>query len=257
MEQNIPINNIEEQTQAVQQKLYMRFFNWVRSHPFWTLWILFFLFVLIDIALLPYKDIRLLKQKNPTETAFMKLHAEKAKKEGRPYKKKHIWVPYRSIAEDLKDAVIVAEDGSFWQHNGFDWYEFKESLQKDFEEGRAVRGASTISQQLVKNLYLSPSKNPLRKIKEWILTWFLEKHLSKQRILELYLNVIEWGDGIYGVEAASRQYFGKPASDLTREEAARLAAIIPNPRRFKPNSDSKYVKRRAALILNRMIARGI
>ncbi|MCX7983386.1 MAG: monofunctional biosynthetic peptidoglycan transglycosylase [Bacteroidetes bacterium] len=230
---------------------------WVRNHPFRTGIIILALLLCIDFVTLPFGDIEKLKQNNPHETAFMRYHAERAKREGKKFRKKHIWVPLKSISSNLRDAVIVAEDGTFWSHEGFDWYEFKESLERDLEEFRAVRGASTITQQLVKNLFLSPSKNPIRKIKEWILTWYMERTLSKTRILELYLNLIEWGDGIYGAEAASRHYFGKSASELTREEAARLAAVIPNPRRFHANSDSRYIQRRATLILSRMEARGL
>lgn len=246
----------QEQPQLKTSKL-QRVWRWARHHPFYTTLVVLSLIVGIDLAMLPYGDIVALKNKNPTETAFMRYHAERAKREGRPFRKKQIWVPLKAISQDLREAVVVAEDGTFWSHEGFDWYEFKESLERDLEEFRAVRGASTITQQLVKNLYLSPSKNPLRKIKEWILTWYMEQTLSKTRILELYLNLIEWGDGIYGAEAAARTYFGKSASELTREEAARLAAVIPNPRRFRANSDSRYVQRRAALILSRMEARGL
>ena len=161
------------------------------------------------------------------------------------------------IPRDLVNAVIVSEDGTFWSHHGFDWFELKESVQRDIAEGRAARGASTITQQLVKNLLLSSSKNPLRKIKEWILTWWTEMKLKKSRILEIYLNVIEWGDGVYGVEAASYYHFAKPVQLLTREESARLAAIIPSPRRYTADSDVPYVLRRTELILERMTARGL
>jgi monofunctional biosynthetic peptidoglycan transglycosylase len=154
------------------------------------------------------------------------------------------------------NAVIVSEDGTFWAHHGFDWYELKESIGRNLEEGRAARGASTITQQLVKNLFLSPSKNPLRKMKEWVLTWWMEQKLSKSRILEIYLNVIEWGNGVYGIEAASWYHFGKSAELLSKNEAARLAAIIPDPTDHMADSDSQYVTRRSALILDRMEARG-
>ena len=187
----------------------------------------------------------------------MREQAAEAKKDNRPFHKVQYWISLRSIPQDAIDAVIVSEDGTFWSHHGFDWFEFKESIERNFEEGRAARGASTITQQLVKNLYLSPSKNPLRKMKEWILTWYMEQELSKSRILEIYLNVIEWGDGVYGIEAASHYYFDKTASDLHREECARLAAIIPSPRKHRADVDSKYVLRRSTLILERMEARGM
>jgi monofunctional biosynthetic peptidoglycan transglycosylase len=165
------------------------------------------------------------------------------------------WVSLRQIPQVAIDAVIVAEDGTFWSHGGFDWFEFRESLLRNIREFRFARGASTITQQLVKNLYLSSSKDPLRKAKEWILTWKMERTLSKARIVELYLNVIEWGNGVYGIEAAARYYFQKSVTELTREESARLAAIIPNPKRYRV--DSQYVLRRTRLILSRMEARGV
>jgi monofunctional glycosyltransferase len=201
--------------------------------------------------------VRQLKAKNPDETAFMRAHAETAKDKKRSFHKMQIWIPLKSIPKDAIDAVVVSEDGTFWSHDGFDWFEFKESIERNFEEGRAARGASTITQQLIKNLYLSSSKNPLRKFKEWILTWYIEQQLSKSRILEIYLNVIEWGDGVYGIEAASRYYFDKSASGLTRDECTRLAAIIPSPRKHRADVDSKYVLRRSKLILDRMEARGM
>jgi monofunctional glycosyltransferase len=219
--------------------------------------ILFVVIILLQIIFLPYGDVKQLKTKNPGETAFMREYAARTKKENRPFRKKQNWVSLKSIPQDAIDAVVVSEDGTFWWHDGFDWFEFKESIERNFEEGRAARGASTITQQLVKNLYLSSSKNPLRKLKEWILTWYMEQQLSKSRILEIYFNVIEWGDGVYGIEAASQYYFDKPASDLNRDECTRLAAIIPSPRKHRADVDSKYVLRRSKLILDRMEARGM
>jgi monofunctional biosynthetic peptidoglycan transglycosylase len=229
----------------------------VKRNPIKSLLIFFLIVVLLQILILPYSSIRQLRTKNAGETAFMREQDTNAKKENRSFHKMQYWIPLRSIPQDAIDAVIVSEDGTFWSHNGFDWFEFKESVERNFEEGRAVRGASTITQQLVKNLYLSSSKNPLRKLKEWILTWYMEQQLNKSRILEIYLNVIEWGDGVYGIEAASRYYFDKSAPNLNREECARLAAIIPSPRRHRADVDSKYVLRRSKLILERMDARGM
>lgn len=234
-----------------------KLFRLIKSNPIKSLIICFLVIVLLQIAFLPYSDIRRLKKENPGETAFMREFAEKAQKEGKPHRKKQYWISYRSIPKDAIDAVVVAEDGTFWSHDGFDWFEFRESIEKNFEEGRAARGASTITQQLVKNLYLSPSKNPIRKLKEWILTWYVERQLSKTRILEIYLNVIEWGAGVYGIEAASRYYFDKSASELNRDECMRLAAIIPSPRKHRADVDSKYVLRRSKIILDRMEARGM
>jgi monofunctional biosynthetic peptidoglycan transglycosylase len=152
--------------------------------------------------------------------------------------------------------VIVAEDGTFYEHAGVDWYEIEESIEKNLEKGRTARGASTISQQLSKNLYLSTSKTPLRKLKELVITLRIERMLSKRRILELYLNIIEWGPGIFGVEAASRKYFNKPAAELSRDEAIRMASVIPSPLRHQPNTLSRYVVRRSEIIERRMSTRG-
>jgi monofunctional biosynthetic peptidoglycan transglycosylase len=229
----------------------------VKRNPIKSLVIVILCILILQILIMPYGGIRQLKTTNAGETAFMREQAGDAKEKNRPFHKMQIWIPLQSIPKDAIDAVIVSEDGTFWSHNGFDWFEFKESVERNFEEGRAVRGASTITQQLVKNLFLSSSKNPLRKLKEWILTWYMEQQLSKSRILEIYFNVIEWGDGVYGIEAASRFYFDKSAPDLNREECARLAAIIPSPRKHRADVDSKYVLRRTSLILERMEARGM
>lgn len=228
----------------------------IKRHPFMATVVFVALFLAYQVVTLPFGEIRELRGKNPDETAFMHEQAERAKDQGKPFRKYHHWVPLKNIPKDVVGAVIVAEDGTFWSHEGFDWYELRESIERNIKEGRPARGASTISQQLVKNLFLSPSKNPLRKLKEWVLTWYVERELPKTRILELYLNLIEWGNGIYGVEAAARQYFGKSASQLTRQEGARLAAIIPSPRRHRADSQTNYVVRRANLILDRMKARG-
>jgi len=235
----------------------IKFYKLVKRNPVKSFLYLFVSILFLQIAILPYGGVIQLRTKNPSETAFMQAHAERMKDIKRSYRKTQYWIPLKSISKDAIEAVVVAEDGTFWSHDGFDWFEFKESIERNFEEGRAVRGASTITQQLVKNLYLSSSKNPLRKIKEWILTWYIEQQLSKSRILEIYLNIIEWGDGVYGIEAASRYYFDKSANALTRDECARLAAIIPSPRRHRADVDSKYVLRRSKLILDRMEARGM
>jgi monofunctional glycosyltransferase len=230
--------------------------------PWWrTRWMLLALCAMlllagVEIGTLPFGEVTALRNHNPGMTAFMRAGAEHASQEGKKFRKLQEWVPLKSISKDLINAVVVAEDGRFWSHSGFDWFEFKESVERNLKEGKAARGASTITQQLVKNLYLSSSKSPLRKLKEWILTWWMERQLSKSRIIELYLNVIEWGPDIYGVEAASRAYFQKDAVDLSREEAARMAAVIPNPKNHQPDEQSEYVDRRTTMILDRMLARG-
>ena len=166
----------------------------IKRNPVKSLLILLAIIIILQIVFLPYGDVRKLKIKNPERRHLCASKQHRAKKENRSFHKMQIWISLKSIPQDAIDAVIVSEDGTFWSHEGFDWFEFKESIERNFEEGRAARGASTITQQLVKNLYLSSSKNPLRKLKEWILTWYMEQQLSKSRILEIYLNIIEWGD---------------------------------------------------------------
>ena len=153
--------------------------------------------------------------------------------------------------------MLIAEDDKFYQHEGFDFEAIQKAMEKDLKEGKFKVGGSTISQQLAKNLYLTPSKNPVRKLKEAILTWRLERALPKKRIMELYLNVVEWGEGIFGIEAAARNYYGKPASALGPEESARLAAVLPNPRKYNPLSQSKFVVNRSRVFYNIMVRRGV
>jgi monofunctional biosynthetic peptidoglycan transglycosylase len=251
------MNDVPNATRASLRDRLTRGWAIVRRRPVLACCICVFTILLLQLAVLPYGAVQELKRTNPGPTAFMREHEDVAKEKGRRFRKMQHWIPLRQIPKDVVNAVVVAEDGTFWSHNGFDWYEFKESVERNLEEGRAVRGASTISQQLIKNLFLSSSKNPLRKLKEWVLTWYMEQQLGKSRILEIYLNVIEWGDGIYGVDAAAQYYFDKTAPGLSREEAARLAAIIPSPRRHRADVDSRYVVRRSQLVLERMAARGM
>jgi monofunctional biosynthetic peptidoglycan transglycosylase len=156
------------------------------------------------------------------------------------YRKRYVFVPIGRISTDLQHAVIAAEDGRFYEHHGIDWQEVRKVVADDIEKGRVGRGASTITQQLVKNLFFTTRRNPLRKVVEFTVAPMAEVFLSKQRILELYLNVIEWGPGIYGAEAAARNYYGVPASRLGRDQAARLAAVIPSPLRWKPGGMDNY-----------------
>jgi monofunctional biosynthetic peptidoglycan transglycosylase len=209
------------------------------------------------LALLVYlwvtlPDVRPLKTTNPPTTAFIELRADEARRLGRPPRRVQRWVSYNHISPDLKRAVLVAEDDAFWQHEGVDFEQMQESFETDWARGRFLRGGSTITQQLAKNLYLSPSKNPLRKLRELVIARRLEAELKKARIFELYLNVIEWGDGIYGVEAAARTYFGTSASELGPSESALLAAAIVNPRVLNPGRPSARLLRRQQLILRRM-----
>jgi monofunctional biosynthetic peptidoglycan transglycosylase len=164
----------------------------------------------------------------------------------------HRWAPYSRISKNLVRAVLVAEDSAFWDHEGIDLEQIKQSIQINMERGAAVRGASTITQQLAKNLYLSPSRDPLRKLRELIIARRLEAALTKARILEIYLNVIEWGDGIWGADAAARTYFGVPVSGLSRAQSALLAGAIINPRVLNPARPTARLLARQRLILGRM-----
>ena len=197
-------------------------------------------------------DVRSLKSENPKTTAFMELRAREARAKGEEPRRNHRWVAYRRISPQLVRAVLVTEDSAFWKHDGLDYQQIKESMEVNLERGEFARGASTITQQLAKNLYLSPSKNPLRKLRELIIARRLEAELPKQRILEIYLNVIEWGNGIYGAEAAARTYFGKSASQLSSSESALLAAAIANPRLMNPGSPTARLLRRQQMVMRRM-----
>jgi monofunctional biosynthetic peptidoglycan transglycosylase len=209
-------------------------------------------FALLGYAWLTLPDVRALRAQNPSSTAFMELRAREAAARGAKPRRVQQWVSYNRISPDLKRAVLVAEDDLFWQHEGVDFEQIQESFEADWARGRFMRGGSTITQQLAKNLYLSPSKNPVRKLRELVIARRLEAELKKARILELYLNVIEWGDGIYGVEAASRTYFSVPAAALGPSESALLAAAIVNPRLLNPARPSARLIRRQQLILRRM-----
>ena len=197
-------------------------------------------------------DVRPLKTSNPVTTAFIELRAQEARARGERPRRVQRWVSYRSMSRNITRAVLVAEDDAFWQHEGVDVEQLQESLEADLASGRFIRGGSTITQQLAKNLYLSPSKNPLRKLKELIIARRLEAELDKSRILELYLNVIEWGDGIYGAEAAARTYFHTGAASLGPSESAMLAAAIVNPRVLNPAHPNARLLRRQEIIMRRM-----
>ena len=209
-------------------------------------------FWIVVYVYLTLPDVRVLAATNPTNTAWMQLRAAEAAREGRTVRQVQRWVPYSRISNQLKRAVLVAEDSAFWDHEGVDMEQLRESIRVNWEQGRAVRGASTITQHLAKNLYLSPSRDPLRKLRELIIARRLEAALPKSRIFEIYLNVIEWGDGIWGVEAASRTYFGTPASAVGRDQAALLAGAIINPRALNPRQPTARLYRRQKIILGRM-----
>ena len=218
----------------------------------WTLAVIAAGFAAFAYLYLSLPDTRPLRKENPKTTAFMELRASEAENVGKPPRKVQEWVAYERISPSLKRAVIVAEDAAFFSHEGVDYDEIEKAIEESWRKGTPARGGSTITQQLAKNLYLSPSRNPVRKIEELLIARRLEAELSKRRILELYLNVIEWGDGIWGAEAAARSYFQKPAAALGADESALLAASIINPRRYSPARPSKYLLRRQALVRQRM-----
>jgi monofunctional biosynthetic peptidoglycan transglycosylase len=209
-------------------------------------------FALLAYVYLTLPDVRSLKTTNPSTTAFMELRDGEARAKGRTPRRVQRWIAYGRISPHLKRAVLVAEDDAFWQHEGVDFEQLQESLETDWARGRFARGGSTITQQLAKNLYLSPSKNPLRKVREFVIARRLEAELKKARIFELYLNVIEWGDGVYGIESAARTYFQRSAAELGPTESALLAAAIVNPRLLNPAHPSTRLLRRQQLILRRM-----
>ncbi len=199
-----------------------------------------------------WPDVARLARERPATTAFIEEYRARQRAEGKPEKVAWTWTPYAAISPNLKRAVLVAEDISFFSHRGFELKEMRNAMEDALREGNLPRGASTITQQLAKNLWLSSSRNPLRKAREAALTWQLERALPKRRILELYLNVAEFGPGIYGAGAASQRYFGKAAADLEPREAAALAAGLPKPRSWHPGSTSAGYQRRVARILDRM-----
>ena len=187
-----------------------------------------------------WPDVEALANTNPATTAFIERYRASQREQGLPDRVAWEWVETSAVSPHLKRAVVSAEDMEFFQHNGFSKAELQAALKEALESGEAPRGASTITQQLAKNLWLSPSRSIFRKLKEAILTWQLERHLTKQRILELYLNVVEFGPGVYGAEAAAQRYFGALASALSEHEAAQLAAGLPRPKRWHPGVDSPY-----------------
>ena len=232
-----------------------RLVQWLRQHPVRAFFILLGIFIAAEALTIPFFSVSRLNKENPKETALMRQRIHEAENEGRELRIKQKWISLSRIPKFVIDAVIVAEDGTFYTHGGIDWFEVQESIERNLDEGRAARGASTITQQLAKNLYLSTSKDPIRKLKEVLITFLLENDLTKSRILELYLNLIEWGRGIFGIEAASQAYYGKSASSLTLDEAARLAAVIPSPLRHRPDVNSRYVMYRKRIVLARLSAR--
>jgi monofunctional biosynthetic peptidoglycan transglycosylase len=196
---------------------------------------------------------KFLKTRDPETTAVIEQRKAEAKKKGQELKIRQKWVKFDDIPQLLKDTVRVSEDIDFYHHKGIDYYELKESIKRNLKEGKKSRGGSTITQQLAKNLFLSTGKSYYRKLREFFIAKRLEENLSKNRIFHIYLNIIELGPGIFGVEAASEYYFGKSVGSLSLEEILRLAAVLPKPLRVTPLSDSRYLKWRANLLLERLI----
>lgn len=199
-----------------------------------------------------FPDTAKLASENPATTAFMEQRKRDLRAEGKPDALLYTFVRYDRISPYLRRAVLVAEDNDFYEHQGVDMKAMKEAVQRDWKRRKITHGGSTITQQLAKNLYLSKSRNPLRKIKEYFLARSLERHLSKKRILELYLNVVEMGERVYGAEAGSRFYFRRSAAALTPQQAALLAGCLPNPRVMSPGAPNKRLRARQRMILSRM-----
>ncbi|SEU01413.1 monofunctional biosynthetic peptidoglycan transglycosylase [Stigmatella erecta] len=218
------------------------------------LWLLFMLWLGVGYARLP--DVSALRTENPRTTALMAQRAEEVYAAGRKPRVRQTWVSLGAVAPHVVDAVLISEDARFYRHEGVDWTEVKNSLDQSVHEARLGRGASTLTQQLAKNLYLSTDRSLLRKGKELLLARRLEAQLSKQRILALYLNVVEWGPGVYGIEAAAREHFGASARSLSVAQGAMLAAMLPAPRRWLPAQRPETLRTRADVILGRLEREG-
>jgi len=189
---------------------------------------------------------------NPSSSSFMQDRLEILQDKNPEAELKHQWVPYEKISKSLKRAIVAAEDSKFHDHDGFDWEALQKAYEKNMKKGRIVAGGSTISQQLAKNLFLSSKKTPWRKLQEAAITLMLEAVMDKRRILEIYLNVIEWGNGVFGAEAAARHYYRTSAAGLGPEQSARLASMVPNPRYYDRNRASAALARKTGIILSRM-----
>ena len=202
--------------------------------------------------LVTFPDVAGLAKEPPKTTAFMEQRRKQLRREGKSDQLEWRWVPYGQISPSLRRAVLVAEDNEFYEHEGVDVKAMREAFERNWKRGKITQGGSTITQQLAKNLYLSPSRNPLRKLREYFIARSLEKHLSKKRILEIYLNVVELGERVYGAEAGARHYFSKSAASLSSREAALLAGSLPNPRLMNPGNPNKRLRARQKMILSRM-----
>ena len=218
----------------------------------WTAVALAGLFLAVQLTFLA--ELWWWKDHNPASTAFMDARLAQMRATNPAAKLQQSWVPYSQISESLKRAVVVAEDSKFVDHEGFDWDAIEKAREKNRQKGKVVAGGSTISQQLAKNLFLSASRTPWRKGEEALITVMIEQVMDKRRILEIYLNVIEWGDGVFGAEAAARHYYNTSAAKLGPDAAARLASIVPNPRFYDRNRNTPFITRKTQTILARMPA---
>jgi monofunctional biosynthetic peptidoglycan transglycosylase len=210
------------------------------------------LLLLVVWEWITFPNVALLAKEPPKTTAFMERRRAELRRAGKDDAIDFRWVPYGRISPSLRRAVLVAEDNEFYEHKGVDTEAMKEAFERNWKKGKITHGGSTITQQLAKNLYLSPSRNPIRKIREYFIARSLENHLTKKRILEIYLNVVEMGERVYGAEAASRFYFHTPASALSASQAALLAGCLPNPRLMNPGTPNKRLRWRQRMILSRM-----
>lgn len=229
----------------------MRFFSLPPRRLAARLALLLLLLPLLDLGrFFVWPPVAPLATRNPSESSFMEYRQREWARAGKTKKPLQRWAAWSRISPNLKLAMTIAEDDTFWDHDGFDFGGMEEALRKSAAKGRWVAGGSSITQQLAKNLWFTPDKSLYRKLKEAIMTWRLEHNLSKRRILELYLNLAEWGDGIFGAEEASRRYFGVSAASLSPMQAAVLVSMLPNPLKRRP--DSPVVRKKAAIILQRM-----
>jgi monofunctional biosynthetic peptidoglycan transglycosylase len=219
----------------------------------WTMLAVFVLIVAyIAHLFLTLPDVSGLKTDNPKSTALMQARIKQAERDGIELTIRQSWVPFAHIPQLLKDTVRIAEDAGFYWHKGIDFEELKEAIKKNIREKRFARGGSTITQQLAKNLYLSTKKNIFRKLKEYLIARRLEKVLSKDRIFELYMNVIELGPGVFGIQSASRFYFGCSSAELSLEEIIRLVAVLPRPLSTDPRGDSPWLRWRCRWLLHKL-----
>lgn len=206
----------------------------------------------LGIAAWDLPDVAALRTHNPDSSAFMGFRRSQARRQGADFRPYQVWTPLAGFAPHLVHAVLIAEDDTFYRHRGFDLAQIWEAVRINWRKGRYAYGGSTITQQLARNLYLSPEKTLLRKAREAMIAWKLERALSKRRILELYMNLAEWGPGIYGGQAAARTYYAKDAADLTVDEAVFLACTLPSPRRYHPFAQTESLERRREDVLRRM-----